>query len=183
MVLVSLGSNCSVTYQLNKLNLRNRAFPFDWAKVPLSALINVLKNDFINYTDLKIKKLSEKHLTIENQNLPSYIVNNGYGISFAHEIFQLKSINSYSELLYLRIERFKTLENPTFIRIETANLTAKQMLLYNDLVISLNKYFPEYKLIIVSKLQPLNDKIIWYPLDAFDEDWKYDKLNWNNIFS
>jgi hypothetical protein len=182
MVIVSLGSNCAVTYHLNRFGMRNQAYPFDWAKVPIKSLINVLENNFNNYTELKVKKFSYNHL-IPEINLPSYIVNNNYGISFAHEIFELKSIKEYSELLKLRIDRFRSLENPTFVRIETTNLTEKQMNYYNDLIKSLDKYFIEYKLIVISKIKPNNDKIIWYPLALFDENWKYNYLNWHAIFN
>ena len=40
--IISLGSNCSVTYQLNKLGLRMQAYPFDWVKISLNQLNNIL---------------------------------------------------------------------------------------------------------------------------------------------
>ena len=33
MDIVSLGGNCSVAYQLNKLQLRYNSYPFDWCKI------------------------------------------------------------------------------------------------------------------------------------------------------
>ena len=56
MKLISLGGNCSITYQLIKLNLRSEAYPFDWTKISINQLINVLENNFDGYSEtLEIK--------------------------------------------------------------------------------------------------------------------------------
>ena len=44
MMYVSLGSNCSVTYWLNKLGLRKVAYPFDWSNITIKQLNRVLKD-------------------------------------------------------------------------------------------------------------------------------------------
>ena len=36
---ISLGGNCSITYQLNKYKLRNFLSPFDWSKITINQLI------------------------------------------------------------------------------------------------------------------------------------------------
>ena len=73
--MISLGGNCSITYQLNKYNLREKAYPFDWCKISINQLLNVLENNFDNYVDtLTIKKYSENH----NSNLISNIYNIQY---------------------------------------------------------------------------------------------------------
>ena len=66
MEIVSLGSNCAVAYQLKELQLRNQAYPFDWAKVSLNSLIKVLENNFTDYCQVTIKKLSENHLMLDD---------------------------------------------------------------------------------------------------------------------
>ena len=61
-MLISLGGNCSITYQLNKYNLRQEAYPFDWAKVSINQLITVLENGFKDYCQtIKIMKFSSNH--------------------------------------------------------------------------------------------------------------------------
>ena len=51
MEYVSLGSNCSVTWWLNELGLRNCAYPFDWSNITIQQLNNTLTNNFVNYID------------------------------------------------------------------------------------------------------------------------------------
>ena len=59
--IISLGSNCSVTYQLNKYNLRQQSFPFDWSKITIKQLNKVLESKFKDYENVFIKKFSENH--------------------------------------------------------------------------------------------------------------------------
>ena len=58
---ISLGSNCSVAYNLNKFGIRTNAYPFDWANTKMNQLISVLENNFLNYDTFEIKKLSTIH--------------------------------------------------------------------------------------------------------------------------
>ena len=51
MTYISLGSNCSVSYQLQKYNLKLKSFPFDWSKLSITQLISVLENDFSDYVE------------------------------------------------------------------------------------------------------------------------------------
>jgi len=134
---ISLGGNCSITYQLNKYNLRNEAFPseklsntlyycpseklsntlyycpLDWAKIKINQLINVLENNFENYAEsLQIKRFSDSH--------QSYIITNDYSIQFAHEVVNIDEMNTLNSLKELddfkdkikrRITRFQNLSN------------------------------------------------------------------------
>ena len=57
------GEELAVVYHLHNLNLRYNSYPFDWAKMNIKKLNNVLENDFYNYTNsykvfLKISNLS-----------------------------------------------------------------------------------------------------------------------------
>ena len=180
-MLISLGSNCSVTYHLNRLNKRTIAYPFDWSSITLNQLNKVLENKFIGYEDIKMKKLSDKHLHYETGN-SSLLVTNSYNISFAHEILNESSISDFSESLKRRIERFKKLINPTFIRIEINNLSEIQMLGYDRLINNLDLIFEKYTLIVISKIKPKSNKIIHYELKEYSSDWKYSDIDWNKIF-
>ena len=46
---ISLGSNCSVTYHLNKLGLRKKSYPFDWCRIHIHQIIDVLEHQFYLY--------------------------------------------------------------------------------------------------------------------------------------
>lgn len=185
--IVSLGSNCAVCYHLVNLGLRSQAYPFDWTSLSLKKLNQVLSNQFAGFTELEIKKFSPVHPIItngkEDQNSGSIILTNKLNIQFAHEITNSNQLDVFSTSLLRRIERFLSLNNPTFVRLETANLTTNQMTEYDKLVELLDELFENYQLVIISKLKPSNNKIIWVKLESFDSNWKYPSLNWENIFN
>jgi len=204
-MIISLGSNCAIAWQLKCHNLRKEAYPFDWSKITLKQLINVLQNNFKDYTKLQIKKLSDNHkyFQFENnfqfehnfqnehnfqfehnfQNESSYILYNNYNITFAHELIDKNNIDELSSIIDRRVERFKLLNNVTFIRIETCII--KDINNYIILLNELDRYFTDYKLIIISKTNPNidNAKLIHYKIDEFNSDWKYDNLDWLKIFN
>ncbi len=186
MEIVSLGSNCAVAYQLKQLNLRNHAYPFDWAKVSLNSLLKTLENNFERYQNISIKKYSINHPSWDST-LPSYIVSNEYGISMAHELINSDNIELYKSSLIKRIERFKLLstidKKIRFVRLETSNLSQTQMYLYDKLIVLLDEYFTNYELIVISKLKPPNNRIIWFELKSFDENWWYPNVEWSIIFN
>lgn len=181
-MLISLGSNCCIAWQLKKHNHRSESFPFDWSKITLHQLICVLENDFKNYSKLQIKKFSENHLHLDN-NSGSYILYNAYNITFAHELLCKDNIDILETKIENRITKFKELINPTFIRIETNVI--KNTNNYNILMELLKKYFTNFKLIIISTIKPniLYDNFIHYKINDFNADWKYDNLDWKQIFN
>lgn len=167
---VSLGGNCSVTYQLKKLNLRNQAYPFDWTNIKLPQIINVFNENFNNYNKLELKKFSTNH--------NSYIVQNKYG-KFAHEVLEKQDLVNFELKLERRIERIQNIKNPTFVRIETFNF--KNNYIYTEYWIKLCKIFDKlydnYSIILLSKYNPKISKINWYYSD-FNSDWKCNHINW-----
>ena len=179
MKYISLGSNCSVAYQLKKRNLKNDCYPFDWCKISILQLVKVLNNDFHNYSDsLIIKKISPNHQSI--------ILKNNYDIQFAHEIVNESELNNFKEKMITRINNFSSLTDQIiFVRIELKPIKA----IYKEYVIKLvellNKYSTNYilKLVINTDIEftdlPVNVKI--YKFDNFDSDWQMDEVNWNNI--
>lgn len=53
---VALGNSCAVTDALVALNLRRRAYPFDWTRTPTSGIIHLYGNnflDFFTYSEVK----------------------------------------------------------------------------------------------------------------------------------
>ncbi len=193
MVIVSLGSNCAVAYQLDKLNLRDQAYPFDWAKIKLDSLIQVLESGFVDFTDMFVCFFSNKHFTLDQitqstnsdgeKILGSYIVSNKYNIKFAHEITNTFGLKKFIDQQKRRITRFTNLSNPTFVRLETGNVPKSYQTKYEKLSGILLGLFPEFKLIVISNNKISGDRIIWYKLEEFDKDWTYSKLNWKSIFT
>lgn len=183
MQIVSLGSNCAVCYHMTNLGLRTQAYPFDWTKLSIGNLNQVLSTQFAEFAELEIKKFSQAHPTIGQESTGSLVLVNKLNIQFAHEITIPNELESFKAGLSRRIERFCNLSNPTFVRLETGNLTGKQMGQYDQLVKLLEQMFSSYKLIVISNLKPTNKKIIWVELKSFDSDWRYPGVDWVNIFN
>jgi hypothetical protein len=176
MTLVSLGGNCAVTYHLIKHNKRFSAYPFDWSKISLYQLISVLENNFSGYSDeLFIKKLSTMHL--DNLDRPTLMIMNRYNITFAHEILDKQDLIGFSQSLERRIQRFRELDNPIFIRLETFSI--KDLTIYDKLITILDKWFVQYEFILISKEKPDNNKINWIQLDDYSPNWKYENVDWS----
>jgi hypothetical protein len=171
---VSLGGNCSITYQLKKYNLRNIAYPFDWSKIKINSLINVFQNNFINFENVKINKYSDNH--------NSYLITNNY-LTFAHQ--NINNLDIFKFKLLNRIQRLKDIKYPTFIRIEiykfnNYNIYRKYWL--NLCSIFDKLYNSNYKIILLSSFNPNIPKIKWYYFNQYNNDWKYNFINWKQIF-
>lgn len=183
--IVSLGSNCSVSYQLNKYGFRKEAYPFDYCLTPINKLLNVLEDKFIDYDKIKKIKLSSNHKIIDDDisNNNSLILSNKFNIKFAHEIENDDEIEKFEKSLERRIVRFMNLINPTFVRIETSNMNEEKIKeKYDILTKYLTKYFIDYKLVLISDKKYENDKTKWIKLDKFTDDWTYSYINWYDIF-
>ena len=137
---ISLGGNCSITYQLNKYKIRDFLSPFDWSKITINQLIKVfedtLNNNHLNkYTNLTIKYKSDKFIllddinnqTINNQSINNQTINNQtinnqtinnqslvltneYGVIFAHEILNKYDLPSYIEEIKNRFNNLLNLK-------------------------------------------------------------------------
>jgi hypothetical protein len=191
---ISLGSNCSVTWQLNKYNQRTNSFPFDWTKITIRQLINILENNFNSYTNIYIKKLSQNHLD-HNLN-PTLLLTNQYSVSFAHEVISNSesNVNQFKIKLENRIKNFLDLKSFSkdkikFIRIELSICNSKYFDKINNLLILLEKYtgHNEFKFILIihsDSIIPsnLSNKIQICKFDQFNSDWKMDNIDWKNIF-
>jgi len=188
---ISLGGNCSITYQLNKYNLRNEACPLDWAKIKINQLINILENNFNNYAEsLQIKEYSDSH--------QSYIITNHYSVQFAHELVNIDKsdeLNDFKDKIKKRIIRFKNLSNNLinkiiFIRIELQPIKSN----YIDNIIKLVKLIRNYcsnfilKILIETNsyntiFQEKLECVEFIKFDSYSEDWKMDHINWEKIFA
>jgi len=184
MKFISLGGNCSITYQLNKYNLRKEAYPFDWCKININQLIKVLENNFDEYSEtLIIKYKSNKHF---KDNESSYILKNIYNIKFSHEIIYLNELEKFIKSINRRIERFKNLtEKIIFIRIELSPIKISYENNIKNLIKLLYKYSNNFELLLIINLTiqlnlPNNVKI--YKFNEFSENWKMDNINWNQLF-
>lgn len=165
---ISLGGNCAVSYQMRIRGIRMSAYPFDWSRIKYSKLVRVLENNFEDYDRIRVDKFSENHDF-------SYLLKNKYN-TFAHEIRDLDKLDDFSKKIVRRVERFKKINGCVFIRIELDNVID-----YSSLLKQLDKYFLEYKLIVISRMKTDSEKIIHYKLPDHI-DWKYNNFDWDQIF-
>lgn len=134
---ISLGSNCSVTYQLNKYGLRLHTYLFDWVKINIAQLNVILEKDFNDFVEsLEFKKISHKHKYFGNLKIEeidnifyqydnlidnsindiensseSIILTNKYHIEFAYELSLIEQIEYFKSRMIIRINRFKNIKS------------------------------------------------------------------------
>jgi hypothetical protein len=196
---VSLGSNCSITHQLNMNKLRIRSYPFDWSKGSISHIISVLDNDFTGYTDMEIGTVSDSHLNYKLE--PTLMLGNKYGVKFAHELSGKELLNSdsmekikdFETKLGSRVSRFKSLNKSMnkvrFVRIELCKITLGYFEKLDHLISLLTRYCVNFELILIlnyqleipNKYLVSDSKVKFYLFDKFSPDWRMDHLNWKEI--
>jgi len=185
---ISLGSNCSITHQLEIYGLRTRSYPFDWARVTCKQLIKVLESNFLDYSILTMIKYSSAH--------SSLLIGNKYLIQFAHEILSLDQLDQLELSFERRVRRFQNLIYSNnlvrFYRIELAPVKNNIFIdNANNIVKLLEKYTNLFVLVILIQkdswelidLTKLNNKVKLIHFETFDPDWKMDQIDWNKVFN
>lgn len=104
-VIINLGGDCQVAWQMHIHGIRNYALPFDKLITPFNALYKVLENRFANF-------LNPENLEFRQE--PSkYIVDTLYDIRLIHDFTFTKDFLAQYEAIKLvydrRIKRFLTL--------------------------------------------------------------------------
>ena len=177
---IPLGATCATTYQLVKYNKRDNGYPFDWCKISMKQLINVLDNDFKYYEDVIFYKVSDNHKIIKNSietNQNSNLYKNTYSCIFAHEY---NDSNMLRDSLARRIVRFKEIKDFVyFIRIEVCRAYRRYFEELKYVVVLLKKYIPQFKLIIILHesfrcYQQHVECVEYRYYGRFSEDWRYD---------
>ena len=178
---IPIGDSCAVAYNLRELGIRTTAYPFDWSKIKIKQLINILDCDFKDYCKLEIVKFSENHES-------SYIITNPYKITMAHEVLKSCELTIFRDKLKDRIDKFReAIKNRVkFIRLETCPWKQSYQEDLNKLLQILDKLSPNYELILILH-DSYRDKLIFHSkikiiyYDDFNSDWKYPNINWYNI--
>jgi hypothetical protein len=191
MEIISLGGNCSIAYQLNKLGLRKKAYPFDWCDIKINQLITVLNEDFKDFEEISIIKKSERHFLIEDkeeEKEPTYIIKNKYNVRMAHEMIREEDIEEMKERIRRRIERFREIREAIFVRVETRKEDRKK---YDEMIRWIDGRYEKYRIIVVSmgespELEWMTEErrgwIKWVKIEGYNEDWKREDLEWEKIF-
>lgn len=194
MEYISLGGTCVTAYQLKKYKIRNQAYPFDHANTNISQLVQVLKNNFNNYVDMDVVKLSHNHCLFYKDK-PSLVVKNIYGIKMSHEIDNIDKVNNFSNRLLTRIRRLNDLFNDEhiyirYIRFENSSYKKNYPERLKELLDYLEIMHPYFTLhLIVHKsyknfLETIdNSKLTISYFSEYTSDWTYSNLDWKKILT
>lgn len=186
MQYVSLGGNCAVAFQLDKFNKSHKRYPFDWCNMTLHQLIDVLNNNFHNFEDINVVKKSLNHVCFKTNDDYSLILKNKYNIKFAHELLNDDNIIEFKQKIKRRIERFNNLKCPIFIRLELFNKSKEYLEKnYEKLLKVLKSRFDNFYMIIISnkEIEIIDKHVIFHKFENYDNDWKYDNLDWKMILN
>lgn len=200
---ISLGNTCAIAYQLKLTGLRTLAFPFDWCKISINQINQVLNNNFHKFNELKVVKYSTNHkllpLSINNHTIinndGSYILKNSYNILFAHELYKINNyhIDNLKNIIDNRIKNFINAKNENiYFIIHKSNLDLVSL---HQLINNLKKYFTNFKIIYITNKQSINSdlksqltnyqsiKLITIDYNIINwEDWKLTDINWFDLF-
>ena len=132
-IYIPLGLDCSVAYNLRRLNLNYFSLIFDWSYIPnILDLIDILLLlqydnfnillDESNYDKIEFK--SNTHHYNNSIYATHKLVHKKYRLQFNHEISAISTFSDFKERYYRRIKRFMNLKNSDnqliFIRLGTS---------------------------------------------------------------
>lgn len=196
---ISLGSSCSVSYNLQQLKLKSFTYPFDWLKIPkLQNITECLNNNFKDFMDVTEIKTSDKFPIFDddytaNSNNISRIMKNKYDMEFYHDFSNNTDHSQINEKYHRRINRFnELLKSPIyFIRDELKmnNIDISQIEEFLSIVLKINK---NIKLMIIlhnpknknhQLLNYKNDNLIVYNDTKPFINWTRPNLDWKNLLN
>jgi hypothetical protein len=182
---IPLGSDCSLAYNLQKFGLRKASYLFDWSKVSIKQLIEILDKRFFNFlsidewdileqSDMFPRNLLENLENAEHiEKSRLKIKHKKYGVVYPHES------NGYEIDMNFVIEKFRRRMERLIVDLNS-NIKKKIYVgsdkIKSDEILQLNETLirfgcKNYELIVIdfSKYQ------------VIDFSWKREYVNWNDI--
>lgn len=194
MIYLSLGTTCSIAFNLRLLNIRLKAYPFDWIRIQnlnnLTKIINNSFNDFLNYDTFQFVNESDKFEV--NGKMNSYIYKNNY-CKFYHEFdkeLDRVMFNKFKEKYKRRVNRFmevlKSNNQITFIREEIGKVKESKIINFINTIKLINPNI-DFKLVIITNdelTQNINiDNVKFHYSNLKVTDWRRPELDWKRIFN
>ncbi len=192
---ISLGSSCSVAYQLQKLNLKKESLPFDWIRAnDISFVLYLIKNNFNGFlNNLVHVKDDDKFPYIEDGedfdkvvDKHTKIYKNEY-LGFFHDFKENITFEMVKEKYDRRIKRFYDVikDESIFIRDEQ-KFKESDIKIYNEINHEIKKYNINNKLVLIIntfKIKNLNLKGLDKDIIVFIDEEKISEWQHNKIFS
>jgi hypothetical protein len=176
---ISLGSDCSVAYQLDMLGLRKEAYPFDWIRCNRTEdIISLMENKFQHFFDeeylIKEKEvdnfpLIKDDMILSNKSINIVMKHKLYSIIFPHEIrkgYEYLDMMIVKEKYMRRVNRFYDVCTNSIVKKVFVRITNKKDD-YEKIDRCLKKFACNYELRII-----LIDKKTKY------SNWKKDEIDW-----
>jgi hypothetical protein len=174
-MIISLGIDCSIAYQMNKHNKKYILSPFDWIYCEkLSDIIKLIDNRFINFTNIdnynlvpvKQNTFFGLNNVLEINKQSHFIMKHKYyKIRLPHELETLDDIPKFQIKYSKLIDDFYKCDNITFVRLGKTN----DIKYLNELNNVLEKYFDNFDVRFVD-------------ISGYDTiSWQKDELPWNEI--
>lgn len=182
---ISLGCDCSVSYQLRYLELQKYgSMPFDWMLIQkLESVCDILESEFMGFTDIENyipKSQSDKFDNCDSHEYKSQkkLVHKCYGFTLPHEfIGDQIDVLEFEEKYSRRIVRFQSISKNESIRkvfVRLGNSKEKGKINRIEEVLSHCGYS--------------NYEVKWINMDNFTElippgifDWKRFYIPWEKI--
>jgi hypothetical protein len=201
--IISIGSNCSVAYQLQQNNYRYNSYPFDWLKIDnLTSIIMCLKDNFKDFIPNKdIVKYTDKFPLITNDNFPinndikssNVVITNKYNMTFCHDFNEnLENYDLICEKYKKRIHKF--INNLTigcdliYHELKPKKLNKKDI----DIIIDFIKNYNNRNTltIIINNPKNIELEILNYKKTNLNiindttqfDSWKKNNFKWNKLF-
>lgn len=193
MVFISLGSTCSIAYNLKLRELRQCSLPFDWVRIKnLNNVSKLLQNKFSDFLDIStfnFKEISNKFMV--NGKCGSYIYKNKY-CGFYHEfndyienICLKEFIDKYKRRIQRLYDILQSEEEITFIREENGKISINKINKFIETIKKINSNI-KFKIIIINNYRNnhiIIDNVNFYFSNKEVTDWKRPEINWAEIFS
>lgn len=208
--IISLGSTCSVAYQLQQYGMRTNAYPFDWVRSQnFSDVVKVIESKFDAYIESVTQiSSSEKFPVFDTDDFPNStgennvtmdIMQNKYNIKFYHDFISGNLDNRIPVLVKYqrRIERFyDTIQSGQpilYIRdeLQLGRLTAEDIIAFINIIYQINPD-ANFKLLFIlhnPSAKPLEITNYIHPQVEYFVDhnkfgiWTRPNINWKEVFS
>jgi hypothetical protein len=189
MEYISLGCDCSVSYQLRKYSLQNNgSMPFDWFRMDKILMINQIFIDIFEKGFMELFNFSEwdslpqsmEFINNDNQIYKSWhkLKHCKYGIIAPHEYIENDiNINEFENKYNRRLKKFIDIcKNDNILKVFVICGNSKGLKKISVLEDTIEKYVKNYKIICVN----YDDYLYLVPKDQKFE-WHRNYIPWEDI--
>jgi hypothetical protein len=191
MQYISLGCDCSITYQLRKYGLQTMGtMPFDWMKLDkLEDLISILDNNFTgfeNFDNYIVKSQSDNFVNMDFEKVLSRrkMIHNKYNFILPHEYMNdTLDIDEFEKKYARRIVRFQTLVTDASIKKIFVRLCGNKESREKTREVKNKVYLEE----CLARYGCVNFKVIIINYNDYESliqdkyTWQRDYIPWSNV--